>query len=210
MLEVTSAVLVFLTCGLIRWTCTQPEPSSRVLLACQRASKKIHLALIARLEKKRDPRSAARHWKDDGLRLHINLRTHECKKSSRYMHETRKIFAEERIVELALDATMLATRDTQISIACACHTGVAAYSYDIRLQSPTGTCRARQADPGDIVNDEDFERFEQQGWHTLADLDGQDCVRSINHVLQTGLGKDISSFKPEEALVWMPVGGVRY
>ena len=122
------------------------------------------------------------------------------------MHETRKIFSEERIVELALDATMLATRDTQISIAFACHSGVAAYLPPITHRH----LRVRQADPGDIVNDEDFERFEQQGWHTLADLDGQDCVRSINHVLRTGLGKDVSSFKLEEALVWMPVGGVRY
>ena len=88
---------------------------------------------------------------------------------------------------------MLATRDTQISIAFACHSGIAAYLPPITHRH----LRWRQADPGDIVKDEDFEHFEQQGLRTLAHLDGQDCIQSINHVLRTGLGKDISSFKPE-------------
>ena len=55
-----------------------------------------------------------------------NVSNLETKTSSRYMHETRKMFAKEKIVELAMDSTMLATRDTQISIAFACHSGIAA------------------------------------------------------------------------------------
>ena len=188
------------------WARAQSEPSTGELLACHPAGKKLHPVLVTRLEKKRDPRSAARQWEEDGLRVRPNVSNLETKTSSRYMHETRKMFAKGKIVELAMDSTMLATRDTQISIAFDCHSGVAAYLPPLTHRH----LRWREEDPGDIVKDEDFKRFEQQGLRTLAHLDGQDCIRSINHVLRTGLGKDISTFKSEEALVSMPTGGVRY
>ena len=206
MLEVTFVTLVCLTRGLSKWASTQSEPSTGELLACHPAGKRIHPVLVTRLQKKRDPRSAARQWKEDGLRVRPNVSNLETKISSRCMHETKKMFAKEKIVELAMDSTMLATRDTQISIAFACHSGVAAYLPPIIHRH----LRWRQEYTGDIVKDEDFERFEQQGLKTLAHLDGQDYIRSINHVLRTGMGKDISTFKPEEALVSMPKGGVRY
>ena len=36
------------------------------------------------------------------------------------------------------------------------------------------------------------------------------CIRSINHLLLIGMGKNISTFRPKEALVSMPMGGGRY
>ena len=88
-----------------------------------------------------------------------NLETNKC---SRYIHETRKVFAKEKIVELIMDSTMLATRDTQISIAFACHSGIAAYLPPITHRH----LRWHDDDPGTIVKDEDFERFEQHGLQT--------------------------------------------
>ena len=205
-LDVTTVALASVTRGLIMWMSRQSEPSTGELLACHPAGKKIHPALIARLEQKRDKRCAIRQWAEDGLRARPNVCNLETKTSSRYVHQTRKIFAEERIVELVMDSTMLATRDTQISIAFACHSGVAAYLPPITHRH----LRWHQEAPGDIVDEEDFKRFEQQGLRTLAHLDGQDCIRSINHVLRTGLRKDLSTFKPQEALSSMPIGGVRY
>ena len=69
MLEVTSVTLVFLSRGLIMWASAQSEPSTAELVACHAAGKKLHPALVSRLEKKRNPRSAARQWKEDGLRV---------------------------------------------------------------------------------------------------------------------------------------------
>lgn len=206
MLDVTSVALACVTRGLSMWVSMQSELSTAELLACHPADKKIHPALIACLEKKRDQRSAARQWKEDGLQVSVNVSHFETKKSSRYMHETRKMFAKEKIVEVVMDSTMFATRDTQLSLAFACRSGVAAYLPPITHRH----LRWRQEDPGDMVKDEDLIRFEQKGMRTLAHLDSQDCIRSINHVLQVGLGKDLSTFKPEEALASMPVGGVRF
>ena len=205
MLEVTSVTLVFLSRGLIMWASAQSEPSTAELLACHPAGKKLHPVLVSRLQKKRNPRLSARHWKEDGLRVGVNVSHLETKTSSRYIHETRKMFAKDKIVELIMDSTMLATRDTQISIAFACHSGVAAYLPPITHKH----LRWRDADPGAIVTDEDFERFDKFGLKTQKHVEGQDCIRSINHVLRIGLGKDISSFKPKEALLSMPTGGVR-
>ena len=206
MLEVTSVALTVLTRGLTMWAHSQAEPSTSELLACQPAGKNIHPVLITRLEKKRDHRSTVTQWGEDGLQAKVNVRNFETNVSSRYVHETRKMFAKETIIELVMDSTMFAGRDTQISIAVACHTGVAAYLPPITHRH----LRWRQEDPGAVANDEDIERFETMGLRTLAHLDSQDLIRSVNHVLQAGLGKDISTFKPKEALELMPKGGVRH
>lgn len=206
MLEVTSVTLTRLTRGLMMWASAQAEPSTAELLVCHPAGKKIHPALITRLSKKQNQRSVARQWEEDGLRVHVNVNSFEIKVSSKYMHETRKVFAGEDTIELVMDSTMFAGRDTQISIAFACRRGVAAYLPPLIHRH----LRWRQEDPGAVTKDEDFEHFDEHGLRPLRHLESQDCIRSINHVLRTGLGKDISTFKPKEALRPMPTGGVRY
>ena len=205
-LQVISVILVQLTRGLIMWANKQSEPCTAELLAFHPAHKKIHPVLIARLEKKPNQRSAVREWTNDGLRVKPEVYNLENNARSRYMQETRKTFMNVKIVELILDSTMFAGRDTQLSIAFACDSGVAAYLPPLTHRH----LRWRQAAPGDIVNDEDFKRFEQKGWQTLKGLEGQDCIQSINHVLQVGLGKNFSTFKPQETLKSMPRHGVRY
>ena len=204
--EILTACLAHVSNKLARWSVSQEECSTAVLIATQPKGKRTSPGLLSRLMRKQNKRMAVRNWQQDGLQVDTRISSLESKSSAFYLQSTRSTFQKEAMVELVLDSTMMATRDLQAHIGHACRINLSVYLPPVILRH----LRWRDSVVGAKVSGEDLETFAQSGFRTGKKQQIRDFIQSINHVLTVGFNKDLCSFFPLAKLEPLSSGEVRY
>ena len=100
--------------GLARWAFAEVEPTTSMLVALQPPGKKTHPALLCRLQQKQKKRKTLEEWREDGLKVKTVVGCVEAKSSAQFVRSIWRELGKRRVVELVLDSTRFATRDTQV------------------------------------------------------------------------------------------------
>ena len=103
-----------------------------MLVALQPPGKKTHPALLCRLQQKQKKRKTLEEWREDGLKVKTVVGCVEAKSSAQFVRSIWRELGKRRVVELVLDSTRFATRDTQVRFP---PIGYRAGSFSILLQS---------------------------------------------------------------------------
>lgn len=200
--------LIFRSCvGLARWALTEEEPSTSMLVALQRPGKKTHPALLSRLLQKQKKRRTVADWREDGLKVKTVVGCVEANASAHFVHSIRHEFKPCKVIELVLDSTRFATRDTQVCIAFAPEVGLAAYLPPIVNRQ----LKWREGQAGSAVTDAEWKQFCKMGFKAKHRMEVLDSIRGICHSLSTGVGKCLTSFRlPPGDLCPLTEGSARY
>ena len=225
--EVCGALLCHLSACLDAWASALPSASVHIMLHTHLRGKKRALpgnpGLRCALAKKRRMNMATRDWADDSAAGHgaVDVNATLEKVCRHHYQMVRRIMSPQTVVELCLDASRFATRDTEV-VVCYCseaaqHTsrfrghpsaptavGLAAFLPPLSL--PELSWRVGIA--GSKISAEEKQYFEERGFQQKAGMPTRAYLQLINQSLGH-IGKSLVMFQAP-ALHQMPTGGVRY
>ena len=220
--EVCGTLLCHLTACVDAWAHALPPASVHIMLHTHLRGRKRALrgnpGLKCALAKKRRMNMANRDWADDAAAGHgaVDVKATLEKVCCHHYQVVRRIMSPQTVIELCLDASRFATRDTEV-VVCYCSAatgpagnpgtssqGVAAFLPPLSL--PELSWRIGIA--GTKISPEEREYFEQHGFQQKAGMPTRAYLQLINQSLGH-IGKKLIMFQGP-MLCLMPSGGVRF
>ena len=183
-------IIVRICAGLTQWASLEKEPTTSTLVALQERGRKTHPALLRRLRQKQKKRRTVAEWREDGLPVQIAAGSLEANASAQFVNEIQQVFGSCRVIELVLDSTRFATRDTQVCVAFASQLGMVAYLPPIVNRQ----IKRRDGPAGSGIADTDWIQFSKSGFRSKHRMEVCDTIRGIGHSLSTGMGKSLLDF----------------
>ena len=199
-------IIIRICAGLTQWASVEEEPKTSMLVALQEGGRKTHPALLCRLQQKQKKRRTVAEWRADGLAVQPVVGSLEANTSAQFVNRIHQVFASSQVIELVLDSTRFATRDTQVCIAFASELGMAAYLPPIVNRQ----VKWRDCPAGSEITDADWTQFCKSGFRSKHRMEVYDTIRGIAHSLSTGMGKSLLDFSLSSELHPLSGGSARY
>ena len=220
--EVCSSLLCHLTACVDGWASALPPASAHIMLHTHLRGPKRALhgnpGLQCALAKKRRMSMTSRDWADDTAAGHgaVCVKKTLEKICCHHYQLVHKIMSPQTVIELCLDASRFATRDTEVVV---CYSSAAAWPPGCQDKPSWGVAAFlpplslpelswRIGIAGTKISTEEREYFEKRGFQQRDGMPTRAYLQLINQSLGH-IGKNLSMFQGP-LLYLMPSGGVRY
>ena len=199
-------LVLFIAMGLGQWFIKNQQTRTVDLIALQPARRRTMPELVTRMLQKKRPRSTAQQWRSDGMNVTSNVSHLEKRASKAYLSTLHRVLGPQAMVELSMDSTTFATKETNVIMAYSPGLNIGAYLPPMRCRK----LRWRSASAGHRIDDVDLAQFMKTGYRTVPRMEIWDGVCELEHALKGGLGKSLKDFQFHERFPLMDPGHVRY